>query len=327
MEAEVVGADGHTQERTCLNCGAMLAGEHCHACGQNAHVHRTITAFSHDLLHGVLHFEGKIWSTLPLLAWWPGELTRRYIDGQRARFVSPIALFLFAIFLLFAVAGITGEVPNFDSNQVKAEMAREAGKTDAAVKRLEQRRARAQGAGQPTATIDRLIKEERNKGNLEREFARSGLARGAVVRVSDDVPKWLALPLTKSAQNPELLFFKLKNNAYKYSWALIPISMPFMWLLFPFSRRFRLYDHMVFVTYSLSFMTLLLVTAILLGAIGLNVAAGLLMLVPPVHMYRQLKGAYFLSRWGAVWRSVLLVSFASAAVGLFAALLFALGLF
>ena len=36
-------------------------------------------------LHGVLHFEGKIWHTLPLLAWRPGELTRRYIDGQRAQ--------------------------------------------------------------------------------------------------------------------------------------------------------------------------------------------------------------------------------------------------
>ena len=39
----------------------------------------------HDLLHGVLHFEGKIWRTLPLLAWRPGELTRRYIDGERAQ--------------------------------------------------------------------------------------------------------------------------------------------------------------------------------------------------------------------------------------------------
>ena len=55
-------------------------------------------------LHGVLHFEGKIWRTLPLLAWKPGELTRRYIDGERARFVSPIALFLFSVFLMFAVA-------------------------------------------------------------------------------------------------------------------------------------------------------------------------------------------------------------------------------
>src|SRR5262245_31404414 len=74
-----------TRGGTCLNCGTQLIGAHCHSCGQNAHVHRTIGAFLHDLLHGALHFEGKIWRTLPLLAWRPGELTRRYVEGGRAR--------------------------------------------------------------------------------------------------------------------------------------------------------------------------------------------------------------------------------------------------
>jgi hypothetical protein len=61
-------ADGHTREANCLNSGAALTGPFCHQCGQHAHVHRTLSAFFHDLLHGVLHFEGKIWRTLPLLA-------------------------------------------------------------------------------------------------------------------------------------------------------------------------------------------------------------------------------------------------------------------
>ena len=100
--------DGHTHEKNCLNCGSELVGEFCHACGQRAHVHRTLHAFWHDLLHGVLHFEGKVWHTLPLLAWRPGELTRRYIDGERAKFVSPMALFLFSVFLMFAVASFSG---------------------------------------------------------------------------------------------------------------------------------------------------------------------------------------------------------------------------
>ena len=38
-------------------------------CGQAAHIHKTLGAFFNDLLHGVFHFEGKIWRTLPLLAW------------------------------------------------------------------------------------------------------------------------------------------------------------------------------------------------------------------------------------------------------------------
>ena len=71
----------HFVEGNCLNCGTELVGSHCHACGQKAHLHRTLSAVGHDLVHGVLHLDGKLWRTLPLLAWRPGDLTRRYIAG------------------------------------------------------------------------------------------------------------------------------------------------------------------------------------------------------------------------------------------------------
>ncbi len=67
-----------------------------------AKAHRTLSAFGHDILHSVLHFDGKIWRTLPMLFWKPGELTRRYVHGECAKFVSPLALFLFSVFLTFA---------------------------------------------------------------------------------------------------------------------------------------------------------------------------------------------------------------------------------
>jgi hypothetical protein len=68
----------------------------------------------HDILHGVFHFEGKMWRTLPELFFHPGRLTRRYIDGERAKFVSPMALYLFTVFLMFAVFSFTAS-SMFDS--------------------------------------------------------------------------------------------------------------------------------------------------------------------------------------------------------------------
>ena len=41
---------GHFDEGACLNCGTALTGNYCHACGQKAHLHRTLGAFLHDLL-------------------------------------------------------------------------------------------------------------------------------------------------------------------------------------------------------------------------------------------------------------------------------------
>ena len=87
-------------EGTCLNCGAQVTGAYCSACGQRLHLHRTLTSIGHDILHGVFHFEGKLWRTLPELFLRPGQLTRRYIDGERAKFISPMALYLFTVFVM-----------------------------------------------------------------------------------------------------------------------------------------------------------------------------------------------------------------------------------
>lgn len=64
-------AAGHA--KACLNCGTALVGDYRHSCGQKGQVHRVLSAFWYDLLHGVLHFEGKIWRTLPMLSGGPAS--------------------------------------------------------------------------------------------------------------------------------------------------------------------------------------------------------------------------------------------------------------
>jgi hypothetical protein len=178
--------------------------------------------------------------------------------------------------------------------------------------------------GRSTATIDGKIAGA--KAKLATLQSRQKDGAGPVV-VSDDMPGWLRPILGKATDNPELLAYKLKSNAYKFSWALIPISVPFLWLLFPFSRRFRFYDHIIFVTYSLSFMTLLFISYLLLSAAGLSSVAALISFIPPLHMYRQLRGAYGLSRSSAIWRTLLMVLFAFMAISLFVSLLVGIGAF
>jgi hypothetical protein len=321
VEPKAGEADGHTHEANCLNCGARLEGPYCHECGQHAHVHRTLSAFFHDFAHGVLHFEGKIFRTLPLLAWKPGELTRRYIEGQRASFVSPIALFLFSVFLMFAVVGLTSNTSK-QSAKVIADAGKQIAKDQQKLAILQGQRATASG---PVASkLDEKI------GDLKSEItALQAVKAGKVdasIHFADDFLGGFSDQFNEAAKNPELLFYKLKTNAYKFSWALIPISVPFVWLLFPFSRRFRLYDHTVFVTYSLCFMMLLLAASSVIGLVSESISS-LAWFVPPIHMYRQLRGTYSLSKGGALWRTILLVIFAFIAISLFASLLFALGAF
>jgi hypothetical protein len=328
-KAGEAGADGHTHETNCLNCGTPLVGPHCHVCGQRGHVHRTIGAFFHDLLHGALHFEGKTWRTLPMLAWRPGELTRRYIDGERARFVSPMALFLFSVFLMFAVFQVAGITAPTEFNPVV-----QSGETGSVEQLAELRAARAEMEdGNPGAFfIDRQIAALEREiggedgGSQPGETALTSETGGQITSVKTG---WAFLDngIEKWQKNPGLMAYKLQANSYKFSWLLIPLSVPFVWLIFAWRRKFGAYDHAVFVTYSLSFMTLLFVVLTLLGQTG--VGSGWLITaattIPLYHIYRQLKGAYGLSRFSAVWRTVVLTGFIGMILMLFLNLLLVLG--
>ena len=317
---------GHTQEKSCLNCGTPLLGPHCHCCGQRAHVHRTLGAFAHDLLHGVLHFEGKTWRTLPLLVWQPGRLTREYIDGKRASYVSPIALFLFVVFLSFAAFNVLG---SGDTAAVSADGIEKAEKTydenRAELSNLRKEKAALPPADEKRrAVIDRRIADlEEDQEGLEilvggdGENFRREIAEG-FKETSLPVEGPLAETIRQVRSNPQLAIYKAQTNAYKYSWMLIPLSVPFVWLLFAFKRRFGPYDHTVFATYSIAFMIALVALASLFFYTGWGGIGSLLLLYAPFHMYRQLRGTYALGRFSAVWRMLALSLFAWIVIALFA---------
>lgn len=327
-------ASGHSQESACLNCGTALVGRHCHQCGQAAHVHKTLGAFFHDLLHGVFHFEGKIWHTLPKLIFRPGRLTREYIDGRRASYVSPIALFLFSVFLMFAaVKNLHVEPESVTDIAVNGKHIKGLDANKAELARLEKERAALVAANKPTDAIDGEI--EGRKDGIEsaelsidpakavmEDLAKDAKSDTPIVR--SDVPA-IDATLKEAGRNPQLAIYKLQSNAYKFSWALIPLSVPFVWLLFPFSRRFGLYDHTVFVTYSLCFMMLLVSVLTLLRYLGLPVLSVGLNLIPPLHIYKQVKYTYGLTRWGAAWRTLALGIYAFMALLMFLLLVVAVG--
>ncbi|WAT16812.1 DUF3667 domain-containing protein [Aurantiacibacter sp. MUD11] len=347
------------QPEKCLNCGTPLTGAYCHACGQMGHVHRTIGAFMHDLLHGALHFEGKLWRTLPMLTFKPGKLTRRYIEGQRSRFVSPMALFLFTVFLMFAVFQMVGFTAPTDLSSTELPESSLDGARTTASDELANLRQQLEDGDLSTAERNEVIAEIRvletfinGAPNATPSEAPTGTPDNGDEQLSGEEPTdtvgaptvqmgldqladnstgvdWLDTVIGKWRENPSLMVYKLQANAYKFSWLLIPISIPFVWLLFFWKRRFRGYDHAIFVTYSLSFMTLLFIVASILGRVGVSgglVIAGLL-IIPPIHLYKQLRGAYELSRFSAFWRLLVMSAFIWIIVGLFVQVLLWLGTF
>ncbi len=119
---------------------------------------------------------------------------------------------------------------------------------------------------------------------------------------------WLDAAIHRAVDNPDLLVYKLKNSAYKFSFVLVPISLPFLWLLFALRRDIAVYDHAVFVLYSLSFMSLLLIAVFALAPTGWGrPIATLALLAVPVHMALQLRETYGLGMLATLWRTAALV--------------------
>lgn len=325
--------EGQSQAHAmCLNCGTALIGPHCHRCGQAGHVHRTLHAVGHEIVHGVFHFEGKFWRTLPLLAWRPGDLTRRYVAGERSRFVSPMAIFLFSIFAMFAVFSFAGIAAPTDMRGVNG-YPLAAIKTQRAEVDKERREAIETRDDTKSSAADRT-EAVKDIADAEAQLKDLDLAAKQLkedpVEVKAARTGWYTLDhgLEKWQQNPSLMIYKLQSSVYKFSWLLIPLSLPFLWLLFFWKRQYKLYDHAIFITYSIAFMSLLFIVITLGAKAGvpskwLGVAGTL---IPFVHITRQLKQAYRLRWWSALLRAFVLTQFITIVLVLFLLILVAMGM-
>lgn len=355
--------NGDLSAGICPNCRTALIGQHCHGCGQPAHVHRSVKGIGHDLMHGVLHLDGKFANTLPLLAFRPGQLTRRYIAGERRRFVSPLGMFLFSVTILFLAMQVLGlkmyEIgeeelvgpglariewslqqvawtpPADDSADAGSEATMDTEADEPVVSS-----AKAGEGGPAVSSIgagaDAVSAAARRASQAERARLAMPLVRQARVIWGQQVfdakehgtgVATLDAAVASVTKDPALVAYKVQANSYKFSWALIPLSVPFVWPLFFWRRDLGLYDHTVFVTYSIAAMTLLTVVLMVLSKLGVPEGALMLAfaLLAPVHIWVHLRGSYRLSKSGTSWRFGLLSAFIWFAVALFAAILFALG--
>ena len=425
--------------KDCANCGATLTGAFCQNCGQSAHIHRSLLHMIEEVLHGILHFDTKSWRTIPALLFKPGQLTKQYIDGKRTSFVSPLALFLFLIFLMFFIFSLTMNAPSLDGNtdsradvvkELKAaelsmsqqlakqaklkpfsedaiKLSDEINETRIEIRELQNEIDSIDGKeiGIPALEVS-LAQAEKNLSDLKNtqlnfklsdedakntessaymqsldiaqnvSFAESevryfkkqiaaelraiekkkakakkaaeketnkeandaanhtaddaALNGGEKVAKSDNVkvkvnyvnsslfPN-LDARIEHAVKNPELTLFKMKKNSSGLAILLIPLSLPFLWLLFAFRRQFVMFDHAVFALYSLSFMCILMSIIAILAKYEYIVMASLLFaFVPPFHMFSQLRNAYSLTKFEALWRTIVLLFIALMSLSFFA---------
>ena len=86
----------------CQNCGTVLSGAYCTACGQKADVRiLSLPAFIVDVASDLCDFDARIWRSLRTLAFRPGRLTRLYLEGQRAKYTPPFRMYVITSLAFF----------------------------------------------------------------------------------------------------------------------------------------------------------------------------------------------------------------------------------
>lgn len=93
----------------CANCSAPVADEFCGHCGQRRFrpADRRFGHLAREFVEALTDLDGRFWRSLRALMFAPGRLSRDWIEGRRMRWMSPVALFLFANLVYFLAPALS----------------------------------------------------------------------------------------------------------------------------------------------------------------------------------------------------------------------------
>ena len=268
----------------CLNCGARLGGQYCGTCGQRS-LSRLISIWQllAEAFGDLFEMDSRLWRTLRPLLVRPGQLTRDYLLGRRARYMPPFRRYLVLSLIFFVVAFFD---PRDDLGllfePVPPDAVSEAPDT---------------ALGADDKTFELSVTDPEAKCDIDSdEFS--------------DWPDWFKRRLTPDrleavcnrvlADNGATFLDLLIDNIPVALIVLMPLMALVLKVLYPLSRRYFV-EHLLFIVHFHAFFFLILTLQILfsrtMGLLGAPDGASALVIVAaslyiPVYLYMALRRVY-----------------------------------
>lgn len=262
-------------QSVCLNCGATVTDLFCAHCGQRVREPRgPLWGLCRELFDSFFDIDSRFWRSLYVLVAKPGELTCRFLAGQRASMLPPVRMYLVLSLLLFVVI----EIPVPDASQTNVYIGEQ----------LVGREAPDPGLG------------ETKIGTTVRSRALPWVA-----------PILLAKEERLRQMDPQLVLSKIFSGMEaSLSQGLIlfiPLLALVLKILFLGSKRLY-YDHLIFALHFQSFLFLLIITGWCLSWV--LPLANLAVLASPIYLALALRRVYGQRwRWLLPKLAVLLLSY------------------
>jgi hypothetical protein len=295
----------------CLNCDAILTGEFCAHCGQNAkhHVHSTI-AMVGELIEDLFHTDHRVWRTIVPLLTKPGFLTREYLQGKRVSYTPPFRLYIVLSLIYFFIASLSHDETNIVvSTPDKGEPSVQYQLDEGAQGVLEEFLTRVDPSNRP-AVRDRVEKALRQMPPKEQ--------RATVANMSNPcAPDMLgkALPDTMAGRDRILdacrkvtknqgkdFMEELKHHIPQMMFFFLPLIALWAKVLYPFSKRYYAEHFLFFVHFHAAFFLVMAIYNLLGLGLGLlavswaGTASGLLttfvVFYTPLYLYFAMRRVY-----------------------------------
>ena len=316
---------------SCLNCGTTFGGQYCGKCGQRAHSRLiSIWELIRDAFGDLFELDSRLWQTLVPLVIRPGQLTRDYLLGRRARFMPPFRTYLVLSVVFFLVAFFDPREELgllFEPAAESTEQAEESDQNAAEIR---------EGVRQELAEQDIIVggeelpeglQDEDDGGSVNLKFAdgESDFDCDVSDIESADIPQWLSRRVTPErlqvmcerirADDGRALLDKLLDNVPAALFILLPLMALVLRVLYPLSKRYYV-EHLLFVVHYHAFFFLILTLQILFARfatlVGIpenatDIALFGASLYIPVYLFRAMQRVYGQGRFITTLKFIFLV--------------------
>lgn len=315
----------------CPNCNAPLTGQYCGQCGQRAQS-RLISVWEllRDAFGDVFDVDSRLWRTIVQLAIRPGNLTRDYLRGRRARYMPPFRTYLVLSLLFFVIAFLD---PKQEFSLFFEPADEPVAEATAGILSNPEVLNELKAEGIEVSPAD----QENSSAPIQLSIGGKKVENFCDLADYDtsELPPWLASRLPRervehmclrmfSADGEGFRGFldKLLENVPAGLFFLLPLMALVLKVLYPLSKRYYV-EHLLFVVHYHAFVFLALIVQILLARGGNlilaqsgspisapDVVLGLLLFaVPcyiPVYLYKALRRVYEQGHWRTSFKFSLL---------------------